>query len=545
MKKSQSAIKSYIIVAMERDKAEQMAWLGQVHANDDERRRAEAHSLGIPFVTLTREDISIDALVLIPEPLSRARNIVAYRTHNGTLEVALLDMSDLEAVDFLRVQHRITPRLTDRSSIKHALVVYQKHLKEKFAGMLKQGKEAADSLLRHALHSGAHYIHIEPALAQATGRVVRYRIQGVLHEAMRLPEEVANYVVGSVKSLARLFPVSTTAQEGSFRIEHNGNRVGVSVVTTPTNRGERIAMRLSHHATGTVGYSLPALGFWGKGLEAVHDALNASSGAILVAGPSGSGCTTTAYTLLDHFQSDILSVATVEDQIEHTLPRVHQTTARPEIGMTTAAALRSVLRQDPDVVMVGNLDVGDASLVALQAARRGVRVLGVLKARSAAGVFDALYMHDVPALLAASTMQVAVAQRLVPRLCASCKESRSVSRAEAEVLESKINFAKVLATLKAEKIVSEHTAWKDVAFYTAGGCEACKESPGFSGYIAVVEVLPMSTTISSLVRSAGSRQDIEEAAREEGMLTLLEDALCKSVMGEVAIESVVELADRN
>jgi type IV pilus assembly protein PilB len=522
----------------------EMAWLGQAFSNDDERRRAEAHSLGVPFVKLSHDDISLEALVLIPEPLSRSKNIIAYKVGSNGIEVALLDMADLESVEFLRAHHHVRARLTDKSSIKQALLKYQKHLKEKFAGMVKQGKEAADSLLRHALHSGAHYVHLDPGHVEAAGMVVRYRINGALHEAMRLPEEVGRYVTESVKALAKLFPVTTTAQEGSFSIDHNGQRVGVRVVTTPTHRGERVTMRLSHAKKGTVGYSLETLGFWGKGLEVLHDVLNKKSGAIIVAGPNNSGKTTTLYTILDHFDHDVLSVATVEEKSQYTLPRVHQTAARPEIGLTLPAALKSVLKQDPDVVLVGDLAEGDAAVVALQAVRRRVKILGEVKAKSAAGVFDALYMHDVPALLAATTVGAVIAQRLVPRLCDNCKTTRTLSRAEAAVLEVQVNFAKVLSELKSEGVLEQHKQWKDVEVYTAEGCEECKDTPGVNGQLAVAEVMPISSTIASLIKSATGRAELESQAREEGMLTLLEDALCKSIKGDIAIESVIDLADK-
>jgi type II secretory ATPase GspE/PulE/Tfp pilus assembly ATPase PilB-like protein len=471
--------------------------------SEDEKRRAEALRLGVPFVTLTRDDISIESLIFIPEPLSRTANIVAYRHGEEGVEVALLDLADLPQIDFLRQTHRVQVRLTDRGSIKQALLLYQKHLKEKFAGMIAGGKEAAESLLKHALHSGAHYVHLEPATVEATGMVVRYRIEGVLREAMRLPEEASRYIVERIKSLAKLFPVSTTAQEGSFDFEHEGRKVGVAVTATPTANGERLSMRLAHDTQSVTGFSLTSLGLHGDALEKVHNALQKQKGIIVVAGMDDSGKTTMLYTMLDHVTGVHKSVATVEESVEFRLPRVHQTATRPDLGLTIAAALRAVLKQDPDTVMVSILDDESALRLAGAAAERGICILGGVTARSTANAIDI-----VP------DAELVVAQRLMRRLKPKAA-TRPLSRAEAEVLEGKMRFAKVLAALKAENIVEGHTAWKDITFYTG-------DAASYQGQVGVQEV-------------------IAKGVKEEG-LTMLEDALFKAVQGLVSIEDVVEMA---
>jgi len=481
-------------------------WFAQGPMSEDERRKLEALNLGVPFVTLGRDDISLAALVLIPEPLSRTANIIAYRHGEEGVEVALLDLVDLPQIDFLRQTHRVQVRLTDRGSVKQALLLYQKHLKEKFAGMVQNGKEAADSLLRHALHSGAHYIHIEPSHADAAGMVVRYRIEGVLREAMRLPAESARYIVERIKSLAKLFPVGTTVQEGSFTFMHNDAEVGVAVTAVPTAGGEKLTMRLAHDLQTVTGFSLASLGLHGGALELVHAALQKQKGLVLVAGSSSgrAGKTTLLYTMLDHVTNAHNAVATVEDTIEYRLPRVHQTATRPDLGLTTSAALRAVLKQDPDVVLVANLEE-DSVPLAVQAAKRGVFILGGIQARSAA---DALEMMSEAILV--------VAQRVLRRLGHGAK-TRALSRSEGELLEGKVRLAKVLAALKEEGVVHEHTAWKDIQFFTA------TDGSQYRGHVGIQEVLAA------------------DSSAESG-LTLLEDALFKAVQGLVSIEDVVEMA---
>lgn len=484
---------------------EERGWLAAGAMSEDEKRRALAHTLGVPFVTLGRDDISLAALVLIPEPLSRTANIVAYRHSDDGVEVALLDLADLDKIDFLRQSHRVTVRLTDRGSIKQALLLYQKHLKEKFAGLVQSSKEGAESLLRHALHSGAHYIHMEPSHAEAAGTVVRYRIEGVLREAMRLPEEASRYIIERIKSLAKLFPVATTVQEGSFTFTHNGREVGVAVTAVPTARGERLVMRLAHDTQSVTGFSLASLGLHGQALEQVLAALHKQKGVVVVAGMSGSGKTTLLYTMLDHITGIHTAVATVEETVEFRLPRVHQTQTRPDLGLTTPAALRAVLKQDPDIVMVATVEEDTVPLV-VSAAARGIFILAGVQARSAEGALDVV-----------SGAKLVVAQRLMRRL-KNGAATRPLARSEGDLLEGRVRFAKVLAALKEEAIVHEHTAWKDVQLYTATDADA------YRGLVGVQEV------------SSGARlQDGEP-------LSMLEDALFKAVQGLVSIEDVVEMA---
>jgi type IV pilus assembly protein PilB len=496
------------------DSVQERGWFASGPLSEDERRRAEALSLGVPFVSLGRDDISIASLVLIPEPLSRTANIIAYRHGEEGIEVALLDLADLPQIDFLRQTHRVNIHVTDRGSIKQALLLYQKHLKEKFAGLVQGGKEAAEALLKHALHSGAHYVHLEPAAAGAAGMVVRYRIEGVLREAMRLPEEASRYIVERLKLLGRLFPVTTALQEGSFTFTHNGAEVGVAVTAVPTVNGEKLTMRLAHDLQSVTGFSLASLGLHGHALELVHDALHAHKGLVVVAGMSGSGKTTLLYTMLDHITGAHNSVAAVEESIEYRLPRVHQTATRPDLGLDISAALRAVLRQDPDAVMVSDLGADNAAEIAMRAAERGVFMLGGMSARSTEGALDKLVSQGIDPEALLANVRLVVAQRVVRKPGLNAK-TRALTREEGQLFEGKVNFAKVLAALKAEGVVHEHTAWKDVLFYTA------EEYKGLTG---VQEVLPI---------SQGSR---------EAPLTLLEDALFKAVQGQTSIEEAAEMA---
>ena len=486
----------------------ELGWLGSEVESEDERRRKEAQRLGIPFVVLERDDLSLETLVRIPEPFARTHQVIAYAAGPDYLEVALLSMEDLAAVEALFEAHpaplKIKPRLTSRESIKRALLVYQKYLKEKFAGMAARGIEAADSLLQHALLSRAIHIHLEPS---AAAMLVRYRIGGALHEAMRLPEAVGQALVERFKSLAKLFPVTSAAQEGRFRVEHGGEVVTASVSTVPlADNKEKMLIRLARERYGQKGFTLPALGFHGRGLERLHELLAKKEGVLLVVGPRKAGKTTTLYTLLDELNDPAQSIATIEERIEYTLPHVAQTVVRPEVGLDMAAGLRVLLKNDPDIVLVGDISSEKAAELAAQAVRRGIFVLAGLESEAT----------EVPA--------PAIVQRLFKKLCPACKQARRPAREELDALESHASFGRVLAALKEEEAIEKDRAWKELNFYAAGGCAQCEE--GFNGSVGVQEVL--------LPMQAG------DGSKETP--TLIEDALFKAALGQIDITAVVSCA---
>jgi type IV pilus assembly protein PilB len=481
----------------------ELDWIKGEMLGEDEMRRASAQALGIPFVILSREDIMPEILSLIPEPISRVHNMVAYRAQDGAVEVALLNIADLDKIDFLNL--RVRPRLTNRHSIKHALLLYQKILKEKFAGMVEVGVDAADSLLRHALHNNASHIHLEPA---AAGMLIRYRIRGVLHEAMRLPQEAGDKIAEHLKSLAKLFPVSTTFQEGRFKVAHGDGSVAVHVSTVPTARGEKIHLRLARERQGQTGFTLQSLGFHGVGLERLHEVLQKQSGVLVVCGPEGSGKTTTLYTLLDEMNAPDISIATIEKTIEYHLPHVAQTRVRPDVGLTTVAGLRALLRKDNDVVMVGDIDSADVVALMTEAAKRNIFMLGAVE--------NIELVENIGTL---------INQRLVKKLCPYCKESYKLSRQELDALEGSTDFGKVLAALKEEDLVRSEMQWKEMQFCRAVGCDQCED-----GY------LPDGKAGKGKI---GIQEIIDDSYKG---LNLIEEGLFKAAQGLTSVDEIIELA---
>ncbi|MFZ2908063.1 MAG: ATPase, T2SS/T4P/T4SS family, partial [Minisyncoccia bacterium] len=352
--------------------------VGSGALTSDALRRIKAYVLGIPFVNLKDRKIDLPVLSLIPEPIARTHSIIAYKKTNDELEVAMLDTEDLPAIDSVRKKTglKILPRLTDEDSVKNALLQYQKSLKEEFgdlianeAGKLTVVKETTgvevtgeelkkmaedlpivrivDTLLRHAIIQKASDIHIEPMEEQV---LVRYRIDGMLHDAMTLPTQAAPGIVARIKVLANLkLDEKRLPQDGRFKMETESDKVSFRVSLLPTYFGEKVVMRLLRESGD--GFTLEALGFHGESLERVHWATKQATGLILVSGPTGSGKTTTLYTILDMLNQPDVNISTIEDPIEYQMKRVNQTQVNPAIGFSFVNGLRALVRQDPDIIM--------------------------------------------------------------------------------------------------------------------------------------------------------------------------------------------------
>lgn len=505
-------------------------WLTAEFLSDDEMRRAKAKAAGVPFILLERDDIVPEALMLIPEPLSRTHSVVAYRANDGAVEVAMLDIAALEHLAFLQSRTTVRPRLTDQASITRALQLYQKYLKEKFGTELQAG--SADALVLHALMSHASDVHLD---VSPKGTRVRYRIQGALHEAIHLGAEAGNTLVQGIKSAAKLFPIAV-AQEGKYKVEkseHDGDTILVSVANIPGVDGEKLTLRFSNEHAGQRGFTLSALGLHGTALERVHTMLHARSGLVLIAGQSGSGKTTALYTLLDQLEESRASIVTIEEEIEHQLPYATQTRTRPDAGLTMLASMRAALRTDPDVVMMSSINSAEVAQLAFEAANRGMFVFAAIDAKNASKAIEKLLSFDIsPRLIAANLLGV-VGVQIAHKLGEGKSEGEKLSREDGAQLERKADFGRVLVALKDEGQVHEHTAWKDIVFY---------KSPEGKGYVGIQEVLAITPVLKEMIVQKAGEDGIETVARQEGMLTIAEEALFKAAQGVISLEEALNLA---
>ncbi|MES2225559.1 MAG: GspE/PulE family protein [Patescibacteria group bacterium] len=533
--------------------------------SSDALRRTKAYVLGIPFVNLRDANLSFDVLSLIPEPIARGRNIVAFVRNGNELEVAMLDTRDLSAVDstIAKTGLKVLPRLTDEESMRHALLHYQKLLKAEFGDRIAsevgrltptrgEGKAASaeelalvaqdlsivrivDTLLRHAILQNASDVHVEPLEKDV---LVRYRIDGALHDAMTLPSTANAGIAARIKTLANLALGETRApQDGRFKLETGAESVSFRVSVLPTHSGEKIVMRLLRE-TGE-GFTLDTLGFHGASQECVHKAIRAKRGLILVAGPRGSGKTTTLYTILDILNTPDVSIATIEDRVEYRMNRVNQTQTDPEIGLTTAHGLRALLRQDPDILMVGDIRDSETAALAVNAALTGHLVVASITGDTAAGAVLRLLDMGIESSQIARALTLVVGQRLARGLC-DPKEAYSLDASSRIDIAEATSFKAAFDALVSEGLVQPGTLIDTLPFYKAVPSALCDD--GYRGHTALQEVLPISPAIRDLILEEASAAEIETQARKEGMLTLLEDGIYKATRGFTSLEEVLRIA---
>lgn len=531
---------------------------------EDDLRRAKAHVIGIPFIDLKNETIDFKTLSLIPEPIARSNNIIAFRVTEKDLEVAMLDVQDLKAIDFVKKKTGLTilPRLTDVDSIKHALIQYQRSLKLEFGDILKNeatalsvssenvGENASgealkklaedlpvirivETLIRHAVVENASDIHIEP---MEKDLLIRYRIDGLLHDAMTLPKQVTAGIIARIKVLSNLkLDEKRLPQDGRFKMNIESERVSFRVSTLPIYYGEKIVMRILHE--GASGFTLETLGFHGGGLEALHWATKQATGLILATGPTGSGKTTTLYTVLDILNTPDVNISTIEDPIEYQMPRINQTQVKPEIGMTFGNGLRALVRQDPDIIMVGEIRDGETIGLAINAALTGHLVLSTIHTNSAAGAVPRMLDMGAEPFLIASTLKVIVGQRLVRVLAR--KEKYTLSADELKALGRSVDLDRMMGFLKAEGLVAKNATWKDVPFYRPK--DVTDTDDGYKGRIGIHEVLKVSSALRELMIKRASMEEMEEQAKKEGMMTMIEDGVYKAVQGLTTLEEVLRV----
>jgi len=532
----------------------------------EELIKIEAYILGIPFINLEKEKVEADVLKIIPEPIARSHNIVAFRKKGQDLEVAMLDPEDLRTIEFIKKTSalRILPRLTNPESIKNVLLQYQKTLEVEFGEIIKKEvggiktlKETGmaigekkeelkkiaeelpvvrivDTLLKHAILGRASDIHIEPLEKEV---VVRYRIDGILRDAMTLPKYVSSGIVARIKVLSNLkLDEHRLPQDGRFRIESEDYKYSIRVSVLPVYDGEKIVMRLLSETTKA--FTLEQLGLRENALEYVQDNLRKPVGMILVTGPTGCGKTTTLYAMMEILNIPGVNISTVEDPIEYRMPRINQTQVNPKIGLTFASGLRSLVRQDPNIIMVGEIRDNETAGLAINATLTGHLVLSTLHTTSAAGSIPRLIDMEAEPFLISSTLSVILAQRLVRKLYGE-KEKYKLKDAEIKNLKKYCDPERILEILKEEKLAKPKQTLTDIPFYRPKPSKDCPE--GYKGRIGLYEVLPVTETIKELIVKNATSDQIQIQAQKEGMRTMVEDGFIKAAQGITSIEEVLRV----
>jgi len=521
-------------------------------ASEEEIARAEGELWKIPFVNLTEVAFSPQALGLIPQVVAEEYDLIpfSYDVAQNELSVAMKNPLDLETIDFIskKSKARIKPFIASPSQIQKAIVSnYSQSLvaevKEVLGEVEVEPREVTTSevvrpgevireekiakvvnaILEFAIKARASDIHIEP---QEERTRVRYRIDGILHEKLALPKTIHDAVVSRIKILSGLrIDEKRVPQDGRFNFKAGDQEVDLRISTLPTVHGEKVVMRLLKKSGGVP--DLPELGLRGRALKNLEDAILRPHGIIIVCGPTGSGKTTTLYSVLSRINTPKVNIVTLEDPVEYQIPGVNQVQVNPAAGLTFASGMRSFLRQDPNIIMVGEIRDRETTELAVQASLTGHLVFSTLHTNNAAQAIPRLLDLGAEPFLLASSLTCLVAQRICRRVCPDCKEEFSPPP---EVLE---DIKKVLGKLL--------PPGKEIKLTRGKKCPTCNNT-GYLGRIGIFEVLPVTEKIGRLILERAAAREIEKQALEEGMITMKQDGYLKVLEGITTIEEVLRVA---
>ena len=545
-----------------------------------------ADEIEIPFVELNAKEIKHDVLKLLPERIARQYNSVVFDVDGkGTMLVAMQDPDDIQALNFLQklLGTGLKVHITTNSLLQSALDQYRGNISSELTKVIAVEEDSAEDeevdeedlaedspvaqtvniIIEYGVQAGASDIHIEP---REDFVVIRYRIDGLLREANKLPRKLLGALVSRIKILSNLkIDEKRAPQDGRFKVEVGSQIYALRVSTLPILDGEKVVMRILNESTKPANFT--ELGFWGKALADLQHAIVQPHGMVLVTGPTGSGKSTTLFSVLSVLNTPNVNISTVEDPIEYHIIGANQTQVNPVAGMTFTNGLRALLRQDPNIIMVGEIRDGETADLAVQASLTGHLVFSTLHTSNAATCLPRLLDMGVEPFLIASTVRVVVAQRLVRRLCVDCREPFKPDAITMKQINNSFGLDKNGGLKRMNEL--ETNALKDgignpnktksggntdeLSSTTSGinrlwkahedGCDNCNHN-GYKGRIGIYEVLTNSPSIQKLIVSSSASEGIEKMAVQEDMLSMQLDGFIKSLRGETTIEEVLRVTSQ-
>lgn len=508
---------------------------------------------GAPVTDLRQVAIPKETLELIPETYAKTKGVILfeYNKDKKTAKAAMVDPLDYDTIEFLRAKLDawVEPYLVTQSNLKSGLKQYKKQIGEEFNKIIADNVEkfmseagetdisklaeavpivtVLDSIVEHAASLNASDIHFEPLQKEV---LVRFRVDGIMHEMLSLNKNIEPILVARVKILANLqIDEHRVPQDGRFRFEMEGgaNIVDIRVNVMPIMHGEKVEMRLLKSTARPL--TLEELGLPTAAISLVYEEIKKPHGMILVTGPTGHGKTTTLYALLHILNTPQVNIVTIEDPIEYEMQRINQTQVNAKAGITFANGLRSLMRQNPDIILIGEIRDNETVEIAIHAALTGHLVLSSLHTNDAPSALPRLLDMNAPAFLLASTVNVIVAQRLVRKICRNCIESYEISPE-----------TKRLITAQLAMVGDTHVKEAPKTLYRGKGCKACGNS-GYQGQVGIYEVLRVTEKIRDLVLKQTSGADLRKQAIEDGMVTMFEDGLQKIEQGITTVEEVIRV----
>lgn len=552
--------------------------------NEKELTKLYAKEIDVPFIELNPKEIKREVLTLIPERIARQYKAVIFGVkEDGSKLIAMEDPDDIQALSFLQKQlgTDLKVHITCASEIETALDQYRGNVGSELTKVLTSEEEneetaeevneedlAEDSpvaqtvnlVIEYAIKSGASDIHIEP---RENHVLVRYRVDGILREANKLPKKILGPLVSRIKILSNLkIDERRAPQDGRFKIQVGSGVFALRVSTLPITEGEKVVMRILSESSKPA--TLEELGYWGVSLKDINDAIIQPHGMILVTGPTGSGKSTSLFSILSLLNRPSVNISTIEDPVEYRIEGANQTQVNPKAGMTFAAGLRALLRQDPNIIMVGEIRDTETAGLGVQAALTGHLVFATLHTNNAATCLPRLLDMGIEPFLIASTVRAVVGQRLVRRLCVDCRQSYAPEEEELKKIGEifatstpegmkKINELEKMAleggigkgntgkkTADTEKLSTSESKITRLWRANKNGCESCGHS-GYKGRVGIYEVLPNSEEVQKLIVGSGTSEQIQDKAIEQGMVTMQLDGFIKALRGQTSVEEILRV----
>ncbi len=546
--------------------------LEQSVLSEEDLTKLSAQVASIPYVNLITVQVTDDILQILPKTTAETYMAVPFGRINGRLAVAMLEPTNVQAIDFIarKTGQAVMAFQASRASVERVLSQYRANLNKDVnevmgviddAGNKDKGGRKVDAeevqtlvqdapitralnaILDYAAQSGASDIHIE---AREKELKVRYRVDGILQDSMTLPKSVEPALISRIKILSNLkIDEHRVPQDGQFQIHSGGKDIDLRIAISPVVFGEQVVIRLLDKSSTLL--TLDNLGFAGRPFRLISKGIRKPHGMTLSTGPTGSGKSTTLYAVIQEINDASLNIVTLEDPVEYKMDGINQIQVNNDVGLTFASGLRSILRQDPNVVMVGEIRDKETADLAVQAALTGHVVLSTLHTNSAAGVLPRLLDMGIEPFLLSSTINTVIGQRLVRRICQKCKES--VEATSAQVASIKKIIGDLLPKIKADvKKVGEDLGHENLplggqsayTLYKGKGCTECTN--GYKGRLGIYEVFEMTPSMEHLLTEHATTSVIQDQAQKEGMLTMQQDGYLKVLAGLTTLEEVARVA---
>lgn len=504
---------------------------------DENLGKTIADLINAPFIKLSKETIDENFLKIIPETVAKTQQIIVFGKDKKGLKVATINPHDKEMLQFISQKTGLPVQVyyATHQDLAQASGLYKKDLQKTFDSLLAETIDKVDTkdselsitkivdlLIEYAYSNRASDIHIEP---EEEKTLIRFRIDGILHDVLKVPKKMHDHIISRIKVLAKLrIDEHLSAQDGKLQVKLSDEELDVRISVVPITNGEKVVMRLlSSHSRQ---FGLTDLGISGDDLDKVKNGFSKPYGMVLVTGPTGSGKTTTIYAILKIINTREKNIATIEDPVEYEIAGINQIQVNSKTNLTFAEGLRSILRQDPDIMFVGEIRDDETAGIAINSAMTGHLVLSTLHTNDAATTLPRLIDMGIEPFLVASTVNVIIGQRLVRRLCEECRYSVETPRT-------------ALVQYLGEAMTKKHFgAKKEVTLYQAKGCEVCHQI-GYVGRVGLFEVLEVSDAIRELITQKADSDMIMKQALAEGMTNMLDDGIKKVIQGVTNFEEIL------